>query len=166
MDSKGYTKRTYRSSESDCGKCPFREGCCGKKTKFKKIDDSIHKEYYDRMHQKLNRNRAYAKRISRIRSKTVEPVLGNLINFRNMRRINTRGIKQANKHVNMAAMAYNLQKYLPYVSRKTIAKAAVIRPRQGVGFDYVLHAFGNFIPSFLRHLISRNTISHFYGKRA
>jgi hypothetical protein len=29
-DSKGYTKKTFRSSESDCKNCPLREQCCGK----------------------------------------------------------------------------------------------------------------------------------------
>src|SRR5690606_28165485 len=47
-DSKGYEKKSYRSSESDCGKCPLREQCCGKVTKFKKIEDSIHKPLDDK----------------------------------------------------------------------------------------------------------------------
>ena len=56
-DSKGYTKRTYRSSETDCKNCPLREPCCGQKHQVqKKLDDSIHKEHYDRMHQKLTQN--------------------------------------------------------------------------------------------------------------
>ncbi len=64
------------------------------------------------MHDKMQT--AYAKRISRIRSKTVEPVLGTLINYLNMKRVNTRGIKQANKHVMMAALCYNLKKLLNF----------------------------------------------------
>ena len=108
-DSKGYTKRTYRSSESDCKNCPLREQCCGKSTKFKKLDDSIHKEHYDRMHQKLTQHEKYAKKMSRIRSKTVEPVIGTLVNYTNMKRVNTRGIKNANKHVLMASLTYNLK---------------------------------------------------------
>jgi len=124
-DRKGYTKKTYRSSEKDCGKCPLRETCCGKSTKFKKIDDSIHKPLYDKMHEKMKT--LYAKRILRIRSSTVEPVLGTLINFLNMKRVNTRGIQQANKHVLMAALTYNLKKYLKFVSRKSIAKLQAIR---------------------------------------
>lgn len=62
-DSKGYTKRTYRSSESDCKNCPLRAQCCGKITKFKKKDNSIHKEHYDHMHQKLTQNPIYAKKM-------------------------------------------------------------------------------------------------------
>ena len=38
-DSKGYTKKTYRSSESDCKNCPLREQCCSKVSKFKKLDE-------------------------------------------------------------------------------------------------------------------------------
>src|SRR5690606_28402545 len=49
-DSKGYQKTSYRSSEKDCGKCPLRAKCCGKITKFKKIEDSLHKPLYDQMH--------------------------------------------------------------------------------------------------------------------
>uniref|UniRef100_UPI001FC8EE61 transposase n=1 Tax=Flavobacterium psychrophilum TaxID=96345 RepID=UPI001FC8EE61 len=95
-DSKGYIKRTYRSSESFCKNCPLREQCCGKTTKYKKIDD--------RMHKKLTQNPEYAKKMVRVRSKTVEPVIGTLVNFTNMKRVNTRGIRNANKHVLMASL--------------------------------------------------------------
>lgn len=121
-DSKGYHKKTYRSSESVCKDCPLRVACCGKSTKFKKIDDSIHKPLYDVMHKKMQT--PYAKRMGRIRSRTVEPVLGTLLNFMNMKRVNTRGIRQANKHVIMAALAYNLKKYLRFASPKVTAMMA------------------------------------------
>jgi hypothetical protein len=66
------------------------------------------------MHERIQGNLDYAKRISRIRSKTVEPVLGTLVNFTNMKRVNTRGMEAANKHVLMAALTYNLKKYLKF----------------------------------------------------
>jgi len=116
-DSKGYEKKTYRSSERDCKNCPLREECCGKATKFKKLEESIHKPYYDRMHEKLTSNPAYAKKISKIRSSTVEPVLGTLINFLNMKKINSRGMAQANKHTMMAALTYNLKKYMNFPTK-------------------------------------------------
>ena len=56
--------------------------------------------------------------MSRIRSKTVEPVIGTLVNFTNMKRVNTRGIKNANKHVLMASLTYNFKKYLRFVVKK------------------------------------------------
>ena len=148
-DSKGYTKRTYRSSEGDCKKCPLREQCCGMKTKFKKIDDSIHKELYDKMHQRLTRNPDYAKRMVKIRSRTVEPVLGTLINFTNMKRVNTRGIKQANKHVLMAAMTYNLKKYLKFIARKPKSKAQDVSIEQEKGHTCLKTTILNFKNTFL-----------------
>jgi len=117
----------YRSSESVCKNCPLRAGCCGEKTKFKKIDHSIHKEYYDRQHKKLTENKVYAQKMSRLRSSTVEPVLGTLINFLNMKRVNTRGIDLANKHVLMSSLTYNLKKYLKFVSKKVSSKSVAIQ---------------------------------------
>src|SRR5690606_22366718 len=116
-DSKGYSKCVYRSDNSKCKDCPLRTSCIGK-SDFKKIEDSTDKPYYDRMHQKLTSNPQYAKKMSRIRSKTVEPVLGTLMNYLNMRRVNTRGMAGANKHVLLSATAYNLKKYLRFVVKK------------------------------------------------
>lgn len=115
-DSKGYSKNTYRSSETDCKNCPLRQQCCGKSTKFKKIDDSIHKDLYDRMHDKMNT--IYAKRLSKIRSKTVEPVLGHLINFLGMKHIQARGIRAAIKHVLMASLCHNLKRLMKTIIKK------------------------------------------------
>jgi transposase len=115
-----YEMKVYFSSSRDCRKCPLRSQCIGK-SDFKKIETSIDKPLYDKMHLKMQTE--YAKRIMRIRSRTVEPVLGTLINFLNMKRVNTRGIRQANKHVLMAALAYNLKKYLKFIQRKSVAKS-------------------------------------------
>ena len=110
-DSKGYTKRIYRSTNANCKNCPLRSTCIGK-SDFKKLDDSIDKPLYDEMHQRLQTD--YAKRLKKMRSSTVEPVLGTLINFMGMRRIWTRGIKQASKFMLGAAIAYNLKKWMRY----------------------------------------------------
>ncbi|MFN4299682.1 MAG: transposase [Thermaurantimonas sp.] len=120
-DSKGYTKRIYRSDNSKCKDCPLRQTCIGK-SDFKKIEDSIDKPYYDRMHEKLSKKKEYAQKLSRIRSKTVEPVLGTLLNYLNLRRVNTRGMAGANKHVLLSAMSYNLKKYLKFIQRKAQIK--------------------------------------------
>src|SRR5690554_6319153 len=136
-DSKGYEKKSYRSSEKDRKDCPLRAECCGKSTKFKKLDDSIHKEHYDRMHQKLTQNEKYAKKMSKVRSKTVEPVIGTLVNFTNMKRVNTRGIKNANKHVLMASLTYNLKKYLRFIVKKPSVLAQVISLKQGKHFAFL-----------------------------
>ena len=55
--------------------------------------------------------------IQNIRSSTVELVLGTLINFLNMKKINSRGMAQANKHTMMAALTYNLKKYMNFPTK-------------------------------------------------
>ncbi|RUT73426.1 transposase [Ancylomarina longa] len=52
------------------------------------------------------------------RQSTVEPVFGTLTRFMGLRKINTIGIRQANKVIHMSACAYNLKKLLKFVSKK------------------------------------------------
>lgn len=122
---KDSNKRIYRSNQSACKDCPFRESCFSKSCKIKEISHSTNKEYYDRMHAKLGKGHT-ARTMRRIRSRTVEPVLGTLINYRNMKRANTRGIFQVNKHVLMAAMSYNLKKLLDFTRKRANAVAKAL----------------------------------------
>jgi len=130
----GYKMKVYRSSAKDCGPCPLRSICIGK-SDFKKIDDSVDKPFYDRMHarmEKINRQK-----IKRLRSSTVEPVLGTLVNFLAMRRVNTRGIKQANKCIIMSAVAYNLKKLMKWEQRKiNTAVVALKKAANGLCFSF------------------------------
>ena len=147
-DSKGYRKKSYRSSEKDCRDCPLRANCCGKVTRFKKIEDSIHKPLYDAMHEKLSKDKNYTRFLTKRRSSTVEPVLGTLINFHSMRKVNTRGMKNANKHVLMAALAYNLKKYLKFISRKPKSNAQMMHLPQGMLRHFLNRLHGSPITSF------------------
>lgn len=114
-DRRGYTKKIYRSDNSKCKTCPLRTTCIGT-SDFKKIEESIDKPYYDRMHERLQT--AKAKRLKKLRSSTVEPVLGTLINFMGMRRVWTRGIAGAGKFMLGAAAAYNLKKWMNHTCKK------------------------------------------------
>jgi hypothetical protein len=67
----GYKMKIYRSSSKDCAPCPLRSVCIGK-SDFKKIDDSIDKPFYDRMHARLQS--IGRKRMRQLKSSTVEPV--------------------------------------------------------------------------------------------
>ena len=154
-DSKGYEKKSYRSSEKDCGKCRLRAQCCGKVTRFKKIEDSIHKPLYDKMHEKLNKDKNYTRFLTKRRSSTVEPVLGTLINYHNMKRINSRGMAQANKHVLMAALTYNLKKYLRFVVKKPSVLAQVLSLKQGEEHTFLKTLFRSLQSSFVRPLNSK-----------
>ena len=77
------------------------------------------------MHVKLQTQKA--KRMKKLRSSTVEPVLGTLVNYLGMRRVNTRGIEQANKCMLMAAIAYNLKKLLKFTTRKVQTSVAAMQ---------------------------------------
>jgi transposase len=120
-----YQLKEYRSSSLDCRHCPLRSSCIGK-SDFKKIVDTVYKPLYDEMHQRLQTPKA--RRMKKLRQATVEPVIGTLVNFLGMRRLNTRGIKLANKCMLMAAVCYNLKRLLKWMgealknTQKTFAK--------------------------------------------
>ena len=89
------------------------------------------------MHEKLTQNKAYHRRLVKRRSVTVEPVLGTLINFFNMKRINSRGMTQANKHVLMSRLSYNLKKYLRFIFKMPSVLAQVISLKQEKNSAYI-----------------------------
>ena len=106
----GTKKKEYRSSSKQCKGCPIASSCLGKSAKEKKFSVTYYREEYERNKARLKKNKWHkAKRMS-----TVEPVFGHLINFLGMRKVNTRGIQQANKCMLMAACAHNLKKLLKY----------------------------------------------------
>jgi hypothetical protein len=130
-DNNGYAAKEYRTSRKDCGPCPLRSSCIGKSPE-KKITDTFDKAYYDRMHERLKT--PYAKKMKKLRQSTVEPVLGTLINYLGMRRVNTRGIGLSNKCMLMAAIAYNLKKMMKFSKPRAIAKAMEIGIFPGPGY--------------------------------
>ena len=140
-----YQMRVYRSSSKDCGHCPLRSKCIGK-SDFKKIEDTVDKPYYDRMHQRLQS--PYAKRMKKIRSATVEPVLGTLVNYLSMRRVNTRGLKNANKCMLMAAVAYNLKKLLKFTTPKVMADVKRLERNKAKGLQNFLFTLQALIASY------------------
>jgi hypothetical protein len=104
-----YQMKEYRSSSLDCSVCPLRHKCIGK-SNFKKIVDTVDKPLYDEMHLRMQTRKA--RRMKKLRQATVEPVIGTLVNFLGMRRVNTRGIQLANKCLLVAAVCYNLKRLL------------------------------------------------------
>ena len=58
------------------------------------------------------------------RQSTVEPVFGTLTQFMGLRKINTIGIRQANKVMHLSAIAYNLKKYLKFDNKRVKSGAA------------------------------------------
>jgi transposase len=115
---RGQLVKVYRASSNDCKQCPLRSTCIGK-ADFKTIEQTINKSLFDTMHERMQT--PYAKGLRKIRSSTVEPVLGTLVNFLAMKRVNTIGIYQANKCLLMAAIAYNLKKLIKFKERQAIS---------------------------------------------
>lgn len=105
------TQKNYMSKRSDCKTCPIRKEWLGK-SDYKNLVDSIKKPLFDEMHKRMKE--AYGKQMMVIRKSTVEPVIGNLIEYLGMRKVNTIGIKLANKCMLMAGIAYNLKKLIKY----------------------------------------------------
>jgi transposase len=124
-DNNGYSAREYRTSRKDCIDCPLRATCIGKSPE-KKIVDTSDKAYYDKMHARMQTS--YARKMKKLRQCTVEPVLGTLINFLGMKRINTRGIKLANKCMIMAAIAYNIKKMIRFSKPRVLSRAMEVDP--------------------------------------
>jgi transposase len=112
----GRYKKVYYSSSKDCANCPLRSGCIGKSA-IKKITVTLDKPLYDKMQARMETPKG--RRMMKLRQSTVEPVLGTLVNYLGMRRVNTIGIKQAGKCMLMAASAYNLKKLLKFCVPKT-----------------------------------------------
>ncbi|WP_026777580.1 IS1182 family transposase [Polaribacter sp. Hel_I_88] len=125
FESKNNTKKKeYRASSKICIDCPLKGSCLGK-SKEKKFTVTFYRDEYERNNQRINsRQGRYMKGK---RQSTVEPVFGTLTQFLGLRKINTIGIKQANKVMHLSAIAYNLKKYLKFVNKKV--KSGVKTPR-------------------------------------
>ena len=124
--------KQYRSSRKDCAVCPLKSQCIGK-SEFKTIAVTVDKELFEKMHNRLQT--PMAKRMKKLRSSTVEPVLGTLVNFLGMRKVYTKGISLADKCMTMAAIAYNLKKLMKWQSKKAQADIKAIQNRLQSAFS-------------------------------
>ncbi len=106
LDYRTHTKKKeYRSSSKQCKGCPIASSCLGKTAKEKKFSVTYYREEYERNNKRISSKQG--KRMKAKRQSTVEPVFGTLTQFMGLRKINTIGIEQANKVMQMAAIAYN-----------------------------------------------------------
>lgn len=102
--------KLYKTSVSDCATCPLKDSCTNPSTGTKVIRESAIKDIYRQMQQRVQSSKG--RKMRKVRQGTVEPVLGTLVNFTGMKKVNTKGIAMANKCMIMAAVAYNLKKLL------------------------------------------------------
>ena len=108
----GYWMKEYGANRKECKDCPLQYSCSAYKKGRTMIRETIDKPYYDIMHIRMQTRKA--KILMKLRQSTVEPVIGTLTNYLGIKRVNTKGLNQANKCLTMAAVAYNLKKMLRY----------------------------------------------------
>jgi hypothetical protein len=72
-----------------------------------------------------------------------------------MRRINSRGMGQARKHVLMPALTYNLKKYLKFTTRKALAQVMAMEIKGARALLYMLQAA---IVSLLNFLVPHKIV--------
>jgi hypothetical protein len=95
VDKQGNTKKRYLAPASKCKNCPIGGQCKGKKANEKRLYDTYYKAQYERVTKRLSSR--LGKRMKRLRSATVEPVLGSLVNYFGLRQINTQSREAATK---------------------------------------------------------------------
>ena len=111
----GNLKDNYFTTRADCKGCPIRQACIGKSHE-KRINITAYREEYERNIERVKSSRG--RYMKGKRQSTVEPVFGTLKEFLGLRKINTIGIRQANKCMHLAAIAYNLKKYLKFTTNR------------------------------------------------
>lgn len=124
-DPKGNYFRHYLTRRSDCKGCPLKEQCIGKQHECR-LRVTIYKDYYDKAIKRVKSSTG--RRMKYLRQSTVEPVFGSLINYYAMAKVNTRGLESAHKSMLMAAIAYNIKKYMKFDTRNCNVMAATKQP--------------------------------------
>lgn len=118
LDSRTKTrKKEYRARKHVCADCPMRSSCLGKSAQEKKFSVTHYRAEYERNIVRVNSKEG--RYMKGKRQSTVEPVFGTLTQFMGLRKINTIGIKQANKVMHLSAIAYNLKKYLKFIEKRS-----------------------------------------------
>jgi len=149
IEKDGNKKNRYLTKRSDCKGCLLKTSCIGKSHE-KRIDITYYKEEYERAIERIKSKRG--RYMKKKRQSTVEPVFGTLTQFMGMRKVNTRGIANANKVMLMAAMAYNLKKYLKFTKNKVETVSKAVENALQLFFE---HIWGNTDPykplNFLTH---------------
>jgi transposase len=111
----GHEHKRYMSNVADCKVCPIRKSCIAGTAKEKRLHHTPYKSEYEQMQSRLNTKEGKA--LMRKRATTVEPVLGSLIEYYGLAKIAVRSKASAGKVMLMAAMAYNLKKYIAYATQ-------------------------------------------------
>ena len=127
----GRLLKNYWAAPSDCRQCPSKP-TCAPKTRCRKITRTAYDEEYQRAYTRQNSKRG--KRMKKLRQSTVEPVFGSLVQHYGLRRINVLGKSAAHKVITMAAIAFNLKKYIKFRPTKSVSMAMALEKEQQRAF--------------------------------
>ncbi|MCP4976218.1 MAG: IS1182 family transposase [Maribacter sp.] len=116
----GTVLKNYWAAPRDCKACPMKSRCVPN-TKCKKITRTIYNEQYLRAYARQHSERG--KQMKKLRQSKVEPVFGSLTEFYGLRKIGVLGKAGAHKVMLMAAIAFNLKKYLKFVKKRAKSRA-------------------------------------------
>ena len=116
--------KVYRADYQDCRQCPLKPSCVPK-SQCRQIIRTAYDPFYRRAVERQQSRRG--KRMKRLRHQTVEPVLGSLVEYYGLRKVNVRGKAGAHKVMLMAAIAFNLKKYMKFTPKYTVSQAIALK---------------------------------------
>jgi transposase len=138
--SPGAYNNIYRLKRSECNQCPLSATCCAYGKRDTLISETVDKPYYQRMHIRMQTKKA--RRLMKKRQSTVEPVIGTLVNYLGMKKVNTKGLQQANKCMTLSATAYNIKKLIKHKALLVQNQAKALKKSIQKGFytliDYLV----------------------------
>jgi transposase len=139
----GYFMKRYLVSRKECNNCPLQAQCSAYRKNITQIRETIDKPYYDRMHIRMQTSKA--KVLMKLRQSTVEPVIGTLVNYLGIKRVNSKGLEQANKCLSVAAAVYNLKKMLKYQPKRIKATTKSLK-------SHLIEALNSILSVLFLHL--------------
>jgi hypothetical protein len=114
-DPDGAVFKNYWAAAKDCKVCPMKANCAPN-TPCRKITKTVYDQQYLRAYARQHSWRG--RQMKKLRQSTVEPVFGSLTQYYGLRKIGVLGKAGAHKVMLMAAIAFNLKKYLKNGGRK------------------------------------------------
>lgn len=131
--------KVYRADYQDCKQCPLKPTCVPK-SQCRQIIRTAYDPFYRRALERQQSRRG--KRMKRLRQQTVEPVLGSLVDYYGLRKVNVRGKAGAHKVMLMAAIAFNLKKYMKFTTRSTLGQAIALKVEWSLASQDTFRGFG------------------------
>ncbi|WP_317046746.1 transposase [Spirosoma pollinicola] len=116
--------KVYRADYQDCKLCPLKPNCVPK-SQCRQIVRTVFDPFYRRaLERQLSRR---GKRMKKLRQRTVVPVFGSLVEFYGLRKVNVRCKSGAHKVMMMAALAFNLEKYMKFTTQSTVNQTIALK---------------------------------------